>query len=87
MSSAQMDFQNRLLCYSLRNPPPGTKRMTLREIIAKKLVRKTDGSVPSENSIIDAARSMTKEKQQRGRREGWRKTTKQQDKTLRVFQG
>ena len=82
MSSSQMDFKNRLLCYSLRNPAPGTKRMTLRAIVAQKLVRKTDGSVPSKTAINDAARSMTKEKQQRGRREGWRKTTKQQDKTL-----
>ena len=82
MSSAQMDFQNRLRCHSLRNPSPGTKAMSLRAIVAQKLVRKTDGSVPSVEAINKAAKSFTEEKKQRGRREGWRKTTKKEDRAL-----
>ena len=82
MSSAQMDFANRLRCYSLRNPPPGTKPMKFQDILAQKLVRKTDGSLPSAAAIHKAAASFPKEKQQRGRREGWRKTSKQEDKAL-----
>ena len=77
-----MDFKNRALCFSLRNPPPGTKPMTFQGIVDQKLVRKTDGSVPSVGAIHEAAASFSKEKKQRGRREGWRKTSKKEDKAL-----
>ena len=53
------------------------RKIKVQDCIAdQKLVRKTDGIVPSVGAIQEAAASFSKEKKQRGRREGWRQTSK-----------
>lgn len=77
-----MDLRNRALCRALRFPGPGSKPTPLKTIVAKKLVRKTDGTVPNEGSISYAAKTFLKEKGPVGRRIGSRKTTKAEDRRL-----
>ena len=73
---AQMDNKNRALCRAYRCPRAGAKKVKLCDIVKNKLVTCTDGRVPSESSISEAARTYLAEKQTRGRKKGWRKTTK-----------
>ena len=79
---AQMDNTNRALCWAYRYPRAGAKKVKLCDIVKKKLVTCTDGRVPSESSISEAARSYLAEKQTRGRKKGWRKTTKKEDRKI-----
>jgi hypothetical protein len=79
---AQMDDRNRALCFALRNPPEGHPKTKLAEIVRQKLVRKKDGTVPSVGAINEAARDFHKERAPRGRQEGWRKTSKAEDRQL-----
>ena len=44
--------------------------------------RKKDGEHPTAKSVKDAIASFDEEKQKRGRKEGWRKTTKEEDKII-----
>ena len=44
-TSAKMDLANRALCFAYRNPPKGMPKMKYEDL--QKLVRKTDGSIPS----------------------------------------
>jgi hypothetical protein len=57
------------------------------QVIRKeKLITKTDGTVPTEGAVSMAARDFTDEKSQRGRKEGFKATTKAEDKEiLKVF--
>ena len=84
-STAQMDDANRAMCYALRHPPArGAKPMKYKDI--RKLVRKTDGRLPTIPSIHEAAVTWMDEKGQRGRPVGSCKTTKAEDKKiLEVF--
>jgi hypothetical protein len=83
---AQMDLANRALCFALRFPPKGVKRTPIDEIIKQKLVRKTDRTVPGPSAISEAALNFKKKKQTRGRKKGYRKTTKADDRQiLRTF--
>ncbi len=78
---ARMDLANRALCFQYRNPPKGQTKMPFTQI--RKLVRKTDGSRPEIGSIAGAAASFLKKgKGAVGRPEGWRKTTKAEDKVI-----
>ena len=52
-SAARVDLANRAMCHALRNPPPGTKRSSLKQIAG--LVVKTDGTHPSEEAVREAA--------------------------------
>ena len=79
-SKAQMDLASRAMCYALRNPPPGTKKSSCKQIAA--LIVKTDGTHPSEEAVRVAAKEFGKEKEQRGRKEGYRKTTTKEDRVL-----
>jgi hypothetical protein len=79
---ARMDVRNRALCYALRNPPTGHAVTTFDEIIDKKLVRKMDGTVPSVSAIKEASNGFHKATAPVGRKKGWRKTTKADDKRL-----
>ena len=81
-STSQMDVANRALCYTLRNPPPGVKKTKLCDIVKQKLVKKVDGSVPTQGAISEAAMQFKAEKDTRGRKTGWRKTSKEEDKTM-----
>ena len=83
---AQMDARNRALCGAFRNPREGTTEVTLADIVSKKLVVCKDRQVPSEGAILKAAKQYFAEEQQRGRKEGWRKTSKVEDlKILHTF--
>lgn len=81
-TTAKMDLANRALCYAYRNPVKGVKKTPLKTIITHKLVRKTDGSVPSEGAISKAAKDFMEEKEQRGRPTGTRNTTKAEDRVI-----
>ena len=59
-TNAQMDMANRALCYALRKPGKGTKPTPYSKIIKNKLVRKTDGTVPTPGAIADAAKNFLK---------------------------
>ena len=79
-------MQNRALCYALRNPPAGVKKTSYASIVKDKLVKKSDGTIPSVGAIWNAATTFMDEKEKRGRREGFRNTTKAEDRTvLSVF--
>ena len=77
-----MDLANRALCFALRNPGTGIKKTPLADIIKKKLVRKTDGTVPTAGAISEIAKNFKKEKGQDGRKKGSRNTTKAEDRTI-----
>ena len=63
-----MDLRSRALCFALRHPPEGQKKMKLEDI--QKLVKKTDGKKPSLTAISDAAKTYNKEKMPVGRKAG-----------------
>ncbi len=85
MSAVQMDAATRAMCYAYRNPGPGQKPLKLKHI--RKLVKCKDGKTrPTLSGISQAASSFKEEKQKRGRKTGWRATTKAEDKQiLRTF--
>ena len=74
---ARMDLKNRALCYALRHPATG-KPTKYTDIV--KLVQKTDGSKPTVGAIQECVATYNKVKKPVGRPEGWRKTTKAEDK-------
>ena len=57
-----MDFANRAKCFALRFPGRG-KAVPIAEIIQKKLVKKMDGTVPTQGAISDAANHFLEEKE------------------------
>ena len=79
---AQMNNKNRALCWAYRYPRDGAKKIKLCDIVKRKLVVRTDGRVPSEGAISKAAREYLTEKKTRGRKTGWRKTTKAEDRKI-----
>ena len=82
MVIARMDLKNRALCYSLRRPPKGVPKVPIAVIIKKKLVKKTDGKAPSPGAISEAAKTFVAKKNTRGRKLGFRKTTKDEDRKI-----
>ena len=54
----------------------------MKDIVKLKLVKKTDGTVPQPSAISEAAATFKEEKRKRGRKQGWRKTTKSEDKQI-----
>ena len=79
-TTAQMDLPNKAICYAMRNPPKGQKKMPYYDIV--KLVFKTDGTKPSIGAMCDAAKNFKVVKDQRGRPLGSKKTTKDEDKVV-----
>ena len=79
-TTAQMDEGSGGMCYALRHPPRGAKPMKYSAI--RLLVRKTDGRLPTIQSIAEAAATYKDVKNQRGRPKGARKTTKLEDKKI-----
>ena len=75
-----MDAANRALCHALRNPPKGAKETKYKDI--KKLVRNVEGGKVSIGAISEAAKTYGTPKERAGRPEGWRKTTKAEDRKL-----
>ena len=75
-----MDQANKALCYAYRNPAPGNRKLKCWEIA--QLVFKKDGTHPTPGAVFNAATTYLEEKETRGRKQGSRKTTKQEDKDL-----
>ena len=75
-----MNQANRAMCYALRHPGPGMAPTKYNVI--QKLVRKTNGKKPSLGAIAEAARDFKIEKKKRGRKLGYKKTSKDEDKTI-----
>ena len=75
-----MDEANRAMCYALRNPPAGNKKVSLKDIAG--MVVKKDGSHPSIGGVLKAAKEFKEEKERRGRRAGDKKTTKREDREI-----
>ena len=82
MAVARMDDRNKAPCFVLRNLPSGQEVTTFNDIRAHKLVLKEDGTIPSVSAIKEAADSFHDEKAPVGRKVGWRKTSKAEDKKL-----
>lgn len=81
---AQMDLANRALCHAHRNPGPGKKKTPYSEL--RKLVKKIDGFPPSVGAMAKAAKTFKTPKAARGRKQGWRKTSKKEDRNImKVF--
>ena len=79
-TAAKMDDANRAMCYALRNPPAGHKRVACKDIAG--MVKKTDGSHPTPQAVSTAAKQFKQEKEQRGRRVGDKKTTAAEDREI-----
>ena len=77
---AQMDDKNRALCFYYRNPPAGQKKLKFSDIA--KLVKNTDGESPTAGAVRQCVVNFHTAKGKRGRKEGWRKTTKLEDKKV-----
>ena len=81
-TDAKMDLKNRALCFALRHPAKGGARVPLHTIVQKKMVKKTDGTVPTEAAISLAAKNFAKEQGARGRPAGTKATTRQEDRAI-----
>lgn len=67
-------MKTKALCYGYRNPPPGQKKLAYNKIAG--LVGFTEGAVrESVATFLDV-------KKKRGRKKGWRKTTKAEDQVI-----
>jgi len=75
-----MDLANKAICYTMRNPPEGIRKMRYTQLVD--LVSKTDGTKPSIGAMSSAAKNYKTEKGQRGRPVGSNKTSKEQDKLI-----
>ena len=86
--SRAMDPENRALCYFYRNPPvdSGVKRISYAKI-AKMVVMPGRGENgedvhPSPQAVCQAVQQWGKERATRGRKKGWRKTSRAEDKSI-----
>lgn len=77
---AQMDEKNRALCFFYRNPPKGHKKLAFVKIV--RLVKNKAGDEPSEGAVRECVKNFHNDKATRGRKVGWRKTTKAEDKVV-----
>ena len=75
-----MDAKNRALCYFYRNPPNGSKPLTYDKIAQK--VKDKDGNPVTEGAVRYAVKFFNEKKAKRGRKAGWRKTAKSEDKVI-----
>ena len=81
MSQGQMDEATRAMCYALRNPGPGKSPTKLKDI--RKMVYKKDGRTrPTLAAIALAASTFKEEKSKRGRKQGQRLTSKDEDRKI-----
>ena len=81
-SSVTMNAENRALCYFYRFPPKdsGVRPLSFPKIA--QIVRKQDGTCPTAEGVRLGVRDFHREKFQRGRKQGWRKTSAADDKVL-----
>ena len=77
---AQMDAKNRALCFFYRHPPNGAIKLTYTEIA--EIVRNEDGEHPTEGAVRQCVLKFHEPKAKRGRKAGYRKTSKAEDKLV-----
>ena len=77
---AQMSPENRALCFFYRNPPNGDKKLTYAKIAD--LVQNEDGEHPTEGAVRHCVLNFHSAKDKRGRKAGYRKTSKAEDKVI-----
>ena len=78
-----MSPENRALCYYYRNPPPGCDHKPLKWSAISKLVWNTDGKThPEPCSVRKCVLAWQRDRCQRGRKQGWRKTTREEDQQI-----
>ena len=70
----RMNPNEKALCYAYRNLPKGTKKMSYNDIA--KIVGVKEGSVR------ECVATFLDDKAKRGRKKGWRKTTKAEDRVI-----
>ena len=75
-----MDAKNRALCFFYRNPPNGSKPLAYSKIAEK--VKGKDGNPVTEGAVRYVVKTFNDKMAKRGRKEGWRKTTKADDKVI-----
>ena len=71
---SRMNPATRALCFGYRNPPPGQKKLPFWKI----------GELLgySEGAVRECVNTFSDVKSKRGRKTGWRKTTKAEDKVI-----
>ena len=79
-----MDAENKALCYFYRHPPPSSNVPPSSYAKIADMVVKKDGEQPSVGGVFNAVKEFRKAKKVRGRRIGWRKTTKHEDKVIKA---
>lgn len=77
-----MDAKNCALCYFYRHPPPGSDVKPMKYTDIAGIVVKKDGTHPSVGGVHKAVKEFTGVKQTRGRKKGWRKTSKTEDAAI-----
>ena len=77
---AHMNAENRALCVFYRNPPNGSKRLTYAKIA--EIVQNEDGEHPTEEAVRRCVVNFHEPKAKRGRKAGYRKTSKAEDKVI-----
>ena len=77
-----MDAKNAALCYFYRHPPPGSEVKPTTYADIAKLVTKKNGEHPTVGGVHKAVKEFMEVKQSRGRKQGWRKTTKVDDAAI-----
>ena len=71
------------MCYFYRHPPPGSDCRPLKWTAIAQLVWNTDGRThPTPCSVRKCVLAWRRERGQRGRKKGWRKTTRDEDKRI-----
>ena len=78
-----MNADTRALCYVYRNPPPAwrVKRLSYAKIAS--IVFMKDGIThPTPQAVFKCVKEWRRERKQRGRKKGWRKTTKAEDTSV-----
>ena len=79
-----MDAENRALCYFYRHPPPDSGVPPSSFVKITQMVVKKDGERPSTGAVFQVVKEFRAAKKVRGRRIGWRKTTKHEDKVIKA---
>ena len=79
-----MNAENRALCYFYRHPPKGSGVQPVKKWAQiARLVWNADGKThPTPNAVKYCVLNWKQVNKKRGRKNGWRKTTKQEDKKI-----
>ena len=75
-----MGAKNSALCFFDRNPPNGAKKLTYTEIA--EIIRNEDDEHPTEGAFRQCVLNFHEPKAKRGRKAGYRKTSKAEDKLV-----